>query len=123
HVSMMDQFLETFRWIGAALTGRVEQRLARQGELPNKAMAGRVKRDYLIMFLLLVIAFVVTVAFRTDAIIQLWLIPMIIGWAPVHALIELPEHWKCETRSGEARLNSRSIRAGWATRWFVNNNC
>ena len=123
HLSMMDQFLETLRWIGAALTGRVEQRLARQGELPNKMMVERIRRDYSIMFLLLVLAFVVTVAFRTDVIIQVWLIPMIIGWAPIHALIELPEHWKCETNSLNPRLNSRSIRAGWLVRWFVNNNC
>jgi len=43
--------------------------------------------------------------------------------APVHALIELPEHWKCETSSRDPRLNTRSIRAGWLARWFVNNNC
>jgi len=123
HVSMMDQFLETFRWMGAALTGRVEQRLAQQGEVPNKAIVSRIRRDYLIMLLLLVVALIVSLAFRTDIFIQLWLIPLIIGWAPVHALIELPEHWKCETSSRDPRLNTRSIRAGWLARWFVNNNC
>ena len=123
HVSMIDQFLETFRWIGAALTGRVEQRLAQQGEVPNETIVSRIRRDYLIMFLLLVMAAVISLVLRTDLIIQLWLIPMIAGWAPVHALIELPEHWKCETSSHDARRNSRSIRAGWLARWFVNNNC
>lgn len=123
HVSMIDQFLETFRWIGAALTGRVEQRLAQQGEVPNKAIVSRIRRDYLIMFLLLVLAAVISLVLRTDLIIQLWLVPMIAGWAPVHALIELPEHWKCETSSHDARRNSRSIHAGWLARWFVNNNC
>jgi fatty acid desaturase len=123
HVSMIDQFLETFRWIGAALTGRVAERLARSGEVPNKAIVRRITRDYQIMFLLLLLALFVSLVFRTDAIIQLWLIPVIIGWAPVHALIELPEHWGCETSSRDPRLNTRSIRAGWLARWFVNNNC
>ena len=48
---------------------------------------------------------------------------MIIGWAPIHALIELPEHWKCDTSMTNPRLNTRSIRAGRLARWYVNNNC
>jgi fatty acid desaturase len=80
-------------------------------------------RHYLMMAALLILAVVATIAFHTDLVIQLWLIPMVIGWAPIHALIELPEHWKCETWSTNARLNTRSIRASWLTRWYVNNNC
>jgi fatty acid desaturase len=72
---------------------------------------------------LLALALTASIAFRTDLVIQLWLIPMIIGWAPIHALIELPEHWKCETSSSDPRLNTRSIRAGKLARWYVNNNC
>jgi fatty acid desaturase len=68
-------------------------------------------------------ALIVSLALRTDLVVQLWLIPMIIGWAPIHALIELPEHWKCDTSSTDARLNTRSIRAGTLARWYVNNNC
>lgn len=123
HVSMIDQFLETLKWIGAALTGGIEKRLAGQGPLPNALVVRRIQRDYEAMAVLLLGALVVSVSFRTDLIIQLWLIPMIIGWAPIHALIELPEHWKCETSSTNPRLNTRSIRAGWLARWFVNNNC
>jgi len=123
HVAMLDQFLETLKWIGAALSGRTEARLGRMGPLPNASIIRRIRNDYLAMAGLLFLAVTISIAFRTDLVIQLWLIPMIIGWAPIHALIELPEHWKCETSSTDPRLNTRSIRAGWIARWYVNNNC
>jgi len=123
HVSMVDQFVETFRWIGSALTGNTEQRLAQAGPLPNAMIVSRIRRDYLAMAGLLFVALIVSLVLRTDAVVQLWLIPMIIGWAPIHAMIELPEHWKCETSSANPRLNTRSIRASKLARWYVNNNC
>lgn len=122
HLSMLNHFAETLKWIGYALAGRVEQKLAASGSKPTEIIARRIHRDYLIMAGLLVAATIVTVAFRTDAVIQLWLIPMI-AWAPIHALIELPEHWKCDTSTTNPRLNTRSIRAGKLARWYVNNNC
>lgn len=123
HLSMLDQFLETFRWMGLAITGRIDRKLEAYGPTLNKAVAQKIRRDYLIMAGLLGAALIVSLALRTDLVVQLWLIPMIIGWAPIHALIELPEHWKCDTSSTDARLNTRSIRAGTLARWYVNNNC
>jgi fatty acid desaturase len=123
HVSMLDQFLETFKWMGLAITGRIDRKFEAYGPMLNKAVAKKIRRDYLIMAGLLSLALVVSLVFRTDLVVQLWLIPMIIGWAPIHALIELPEHWKCDTSSTDARLNTRSIRAGKLARWYVNNNC
>jgi fatty acid desaturase len=123
HASMINHFVDTFKWIGYALTGRIEKKLEATRPGLNPAIAQRVEGDYLMMAALLILAVVVTIAFHTDLVIQLWLIPMVIGWAPIHALIELPEHWKCETWSTNARLNTRSIRASWLTRWYVNNNC
>ncbi len=123
HLSMLNHFLETLKWIGYALTGRVNRKLAASGSKPIPVVARRIRRDYLIMAGLLAIAALISVGLRTNVIVQLWLIPMIIGWAPIHALIELPEHWKCETSSTNPRLNTRSIRAGKLTRWYVNNNC
>ena len=123
HLSMLDHFLETFKWIGLAVSGRIDSKLAGYGPTLNRAVARKITRDYLFMAGLLVLAFTVSLAFRTDIIVQLYLIPMIIGWAPIHALIELPEHWKCDTSSPEARLNTRSIRGSKFARWYVNNNC
>ena len=123
HVSMLNHFVDTLTWIGYALTGRVERKLEATRPGLNPLIVKRVEGDYLMMAALLILAVVFTIAFRTDLVIQLWLIPMIIGWAPIHAMIELPEHWKCETWSPEARLNTRSIRASWLARWYVNNNC
>ena len=123
HASMISHFVDTLKWIGYALTGRVEKQLGATRPGLNPAIVSRVEGDYLMMAALLILAVVVTIAFRTDLVVQLWLIPMIIGWAPIHALIELPEHWKCDTSSTNARLNTRSIRASWLARWYVNHNC
>src|ERR1051325_3815349 len=49
HASMVDQFVETFRWIGSAITGNTEQRLAKAGPLPNPMIVSRIRRDYLAM--------------------------------------------------------------------------
>jgi fatty acid desaturase len=123
HLSMLDHFLETLKWMWLAVTGRIDARLAAYGPTLNKTVAQRIRHDYLIMSGLLGLAIIASLALRTDVILQLWLIPMIIGWAPIHALIELPEHWKCDTSSSDARRNTRSIRAGKLTQWYVNNNC
>jgi fatty acid desaturase len=123
HASMISHFVDTLRWIGYALTGRVEKKLEATRPGLNPLIVRRVEGDYLMMAALVILAVVVTIAFHTDLVIQLWLIPMIIGWAPIHALIELPEHWKCQTWSTNARLNTRSIQASWLARWYVNNNC
>jgi fatty acid desaturase len=123
HASMINHFVDTLKWIGFALTGRVDEKLAATRPGLNPLITRRVRRDYLTMAAMLALAIAITIGFRTDVVIQLWLIPMIIGWAPIHALIELPEHWKCEVWSTNARLNTRSIRASWLARWYVNNNC
>ncbi|HEX3143828.1 MAG TPA: fatty acid desaturase [Pyrinomonadaceae bacterium] len=123
HVSMVNHFVDTLKWIGYALTGRLEAKLEATRPGLNPQIVRRVKGDYLMMVALMILAVVVTITFETNLVIQLWLIPMIIGWAPIHALIELPEHWNCETSSRNARLNTRSIRASWLMRWFVNHNC
>lgn len=123
HLSMFDHFAETLKWIGFAITGKVEARLAETRPHLNQIVIVRIRRDYLVMAALLCLGFGLSVTFRTDILIQLWLIPMIIGWAPIHALIELPEHWRCETFSTNPRLNTRSIRASKLAQWYVNNNC
>jgi fatty acid desaturase len=122
HLSMLNHFLETLKWIGYALAGQVDRKLSATGTKPTEIVSRRIRRDYLIMAGLLAAALIATFLFRTDAVIQLWLIPMI-AWAPIHALIELPEHWKCETSSTNPRRNTRSIKAGKLARWYVNHNC
>lgn len=123
HLSMLDHYLGTLRWIGLAIFARFEEKVGQSGDRPNMGIVRRIRRDYLLMAILLGTSVLVSIAFRTDFLIQLWLIPMLIGWAPIHALIELPEHWKCDTSSTDARLNTRSIRASTLARWYVNNNC
>lgn len=123
HLSMLNHFLETLKWMGYTVMGRLDQKLATSQSKPTQLVVRKIRRDYLAMAGLLSLAVIVSLVFHTDILIQLWLIPMVIGWAPIHALIELPEHWKCETSSTNPRLNTRSIRATKLTRWYVNSNC
>ncbi len=123
HASMINHFVDTLKWIGYALTGRVEEKLKATRPGLNPLIMRRVQVDYLRMAVLLAGALLISIVLHTDILVQLWLVPMIIGWAPIHALIELPEHWKCETWTTNPRLNTRSIRASWLARWYVNNNC
>ena len=123
HLSMLDHYIGTLRWIGLAVRGQFQSRFAEAGPMPNQGVVRRIRRDYFAMAVLLALALVGSLVFRTDILVQLWLIPMLFAWAPIHALIELPEHWKCDTWSTDARLNTRSIRASRLARWYVNNNC
>ena len=88
HASMINHFVDTLKWIGFALTGKVEEKLSATRPGLNQQIVRRVESDYLMMAALLILAVVVTIAFYTDLVIQLWLVPMIIGWAPIHALID-----------------------------------
>ena len=40
----------------------------------------------------------------------------------MHALIELPEHYRCDTDSTDSFRNSRSIRSTPFLTWFTNGN-
>lgn len=82
----------------------------------------RIRRDYWIM--LAAIAALAAVAALGDPwlALRLWLLPLVAVAAPVHALIELPEHFRCDTDTTDPFANTRTIRSTRLATWFTNGN-
>ena len=51
-----------------------------------------------------------------------WLITMLFVAGPIHALIEFPEHYKCDASSKNNLQNTRSIQTNQLMTWFINGN-
>lgn len=123
HMSMAVHHLTALWRMALAVTGRLAGKLMRKTPELNEVYARRIQRDYRIIAGLLLSALLISVALNTTVLLQVWLIPLVIGWAPAHALIELPEHWKCDKPDGDVLVNTRTIRASRFARWYTNNNC
>jgi len=54
--------------------------------------------------------------------LQCWLIPLFCFATPIHALVELPEHYGCNTRSLNVFENTRTIYTHPFFSWFTNGN-
>jgi len=63
-----------------------------------------------------------SVYFNSHFFIKAWLVPLFLIAAPIHALIELPEHYECDSNSNEVYSNTRSIKSNWLSTWFTNGN-
>jgi fatty acid desaturase len=89
------------------------------GETPSTSR--RIRRDhYVITAVLLVVAAVS--ATGSAVFLWLWLVPLVAVAAPIHALIELPEHFRCETLDQDPFANTRTIRSNRLMMWFTNGN-
>lgn len=54
--------------------------------------------------------------------VESWLLPLFLVAAPIHALVELPEHYGCNRTTKDVFHNTRSIKASAFTTWFTNGN-
>jgi fatty acid desaturase len=91
---------------------------ARIGDLRD----ARIRAEHRLMLALLIIAVGLSIANHNAAVVRLWLAPLVLVAAPIHVLIELPEHLGCRSNSTEVFQNTRSIVAGRFSRWFTNGN-
>ncbi|HKQ08680.1 MAG TPA: fatty acid desaturase [Blastocatellia bacterium] len=123
HLSMVSHYLTALKRMLLATAGRLSAKLAADFPDIHPRVAANIQRDYAIMAVLLAAALLATVAFETKLFVDLWLVPLLIGWGPSHALIELPEHFQCDKPASDAWLNTRSIQAGRLARWLTNFNC
>lgn len=80
-----------------------------------------IRNEYRLFALFLVAMAVITALLDTTLFLKIWFIPLLVG-VPTHALIELPEHIGCSTRTTDVLRNTRSIRASWLGIWFTNGN-
>lgn len=81
-----------------------------------------IRREYLITLAFLVSLALISVASGELVIVWLWLLPLLLVAAPLHALIELPEHYRCDTLDRSPLVNSRTIRSNRMATWFTNGN-
>jgi fatty acid desaturase len=122
HLSMAAHFYQTARRVTMALTTGLAADLRREAPDMKASDAARVRRDYLLLAGLIAAGAAWSLGAGTAVLVRVWLVPVLL-WAPIHALIELPEHVLCDHPSEEENRNTRSIRAGWFMRWFTNGNC
>ena len=54
--------------------------------------------------------------------LSLWVIALMLVATPVHALIEMPEHYGCERDSRDTLHNTRSMPSNRVMQWFTNGN-
>jgi fatty acid desaturase len=82
----------------------------------------RMRRDYLIMIGTLGVLVTLCLITHSLTALRLWLLPLLLVAGPLHALVEMPEHYHCNTNSREVFENTRTIRANGFLTWFTNGN-
>jgi fatty acid desaturase len=96
--------------------------LGRDFDGENPTISRRIRRDHLIILSVLTAMTAASVALGQALVLWLWLAPLVLVAGPVHALIELPEHFQCETLSLDPFANTRTIRSNRLMVWFTNGN-
>lgn len=88
----------------------------------GEAVAHRIRRDHLAM--LAAIAALTTASLLEGApvVVLAWLAPLVLVASPLHALIEMPEHYRCEVTSTDVMRNTRTIRTNAFMTWLTNGN-
>ncbi|MEU2420822.1 fatty acid desaturase [Streptomyces sp. NPDC007851] len=84
--------------------------------------ARRMRVEHLLILCVLVAAAALSLAFTTTAAIWVWLLPLLLVAAPAHALIELPEHFRCDTLDRSPFANTRTIKSNRLLTWYTNGN-
>lgn len=88
----------------------------------TRAVSRRIAGEYVAMVVFVVALAVVERATGYPAFTLGWLVPLVLVAGPLHALIEMPEHFGCDTDSRDVFVNTRTIRSGPFMSWFTNGN-
>ncbi|MET9929870.1 MULTISPECIES: fatty acid desaturase [unclassified Streptomyces] len=92
----------------------------------NGQVSERIRRDsmteYRAMAVLAGIAVAVAAAGHGVLVLELWVAPLLLVATPMHFLVELPEHIRCENDTTDVLRNTRSISGSWFSTWLTNGN-
>ena len=88
----------------------------------NATTSRRIRRDLLLILGAILLLVAASIAAGEALVVWVWLLPLLVVAAPVHAVVELPEHFRCETLSLDPFSNTRSIRSNRFMAWFTNGN-
>ncbi|NJL47017.1 MAG: hypothetical protein HC929_05305 [Leptolyngbyaceae cyanobacterium SM2_5_2] len=125
HLSMVGHYQAVLGRIGMALRGDRAALQADMGKAGRNLTAQRlieIQQGYLIFAGAILTAVVISVGFQTTLVLELWAIPLLFA-SPIHALVELPEHWGCQPNTTDITVNTRTILPSRFTAWFTNGNC
>jgi len=112
---MPSHYLEFVKGVYRAIVTKDDER-------HSSSVNRRVRRDHRIILSLLIVAVGTSIVVGSTAILWLWVIPMALIAIPIHALIELPEHYQCNTDSTDVLENTRTISTHPLLIWFTNGN-
>ncbi|MEU8953448.1 fatty acid desaturase [Streptomyces sp. NPDC048518] len=107
-------------WQFALGVGRALRGGAFDGESARNTR--RIRVEHLLALAVVVAAVVLSVAYAATAVVWIWLLPLVLVAAPVHALIELPEHFRCDTLDRSPFANTRTIKSNVLLTWYTNGN-
>ncbi|MCP1118520.1 fatty acid desaturase family protein [Robbsia andropogonis] len=88
----------------------------------NEKNSKAIRMDYMCMVLAIALLSALSLVCHSTLIIWSWLAPLMLVAAPVHALIEMPEHYRCDLTSTDPYRNTRSITSNAFMTWLTNGN-
>jgi fatty acid desaturase len=88
----------------------------------SQATSNRMRREYLLMLLGIVALLTIGYQFNEWRPFLVWLCSLTLIATPVHALIEMPEHYLCDMTTTDVFANTRSIKSNLFLTWFTNGN-
>ncbi|MGW2486096.1 fatty acid desaturase family protein [Streptomyces sp. NPDC001606] len=114
-LSMIAHYKQFLLTSGRVLTGRD---IGEESPLTQR----RIRRDHLIILGTLAASVAVCALTHSWAVVWAWLLPMALVGLPAHALIELPEHFRCDTDTPDVFQNTRTITSNRFMAWLTNTN-
>lgn len=122
HLSQVSHYVTLLHRLGLAVTGCLPGLLRTATPKMPEKVARLIQRDYQIIAALACIAVLASLVVQTTILIDIWVLPLLFGYGPAHALIELPEHFLCDRPSTDVFANTRHIAGSWFSRWLTNAN-
>lgn len=125
HLSMLSHYCTVARSLLNSLLGHeaaIRISMGPAGTTAPRWAIANVMRGYRVMALLLFGIGLITAVLQTPVFVHLWLVPLLFA-GPVHALIELPEHWGCQRDTTDMMVNTRTILPSRFADWLTNGNC
>lgn len=86
------------------------------------AEAHHIRQEYCLMAALLCVAVCLVLSGYSLMVLKVWVVPLILSAEATHYLIELPEHFRCETNTVDLMRNTRTIRGSKFSQWLTAGN-
>lgn len=112
--------LHRYRTVLEAMSTAIQGRQCPDARTPEEGQA--IQSEYRLFAGLIVGVGVVSILSQSLLAVQLWLLPLLLSAEAAHYLIELPEHFRCDTTTRNLWRNTRTIGGSWFSFWLTNGN-